>query len=126
MLDSSSAAVRPQAAVLPWRRVERDTRETSRECELVMADRAAAHLYSGEDRVARLSYLASCGAMVCVALSTRIPIVWVLLLSTHSYRLVVSNELTTIHECLTQYVLSRLSSVGEHDPESFPASHAFH
>ena len=55
MLDSSSAAVRPQTAVLPWRRAERDTRETSRECELVMADRVAAPLYSGDDRVARLS-----------------------------------------------------------------------
>ena len=118
VLDSSSAAVRPQTAVLPWHRVERDTRETSRECELVMADRAAAPLYSGDDRVARLSYLASCGATVCVALSTRILIVWALLLSTHSYRLVFSNELTTIHEYLTQYVLSRLSSVGEHAPES--------
>ena len=90
-----------------------------------MAVRAASFLYSGDDRVARLS-LSRQLALVCIALSTRIPIVWALLLSTHSHRLVFSNELTTIHEYLTQYVLSRLSSVGEHAPESFPASHAFH
>ena len=67
-------------------------------------------------------------ALARVALSTHIPIVWVLLLlctflssgccCAHSYGLVwyvsqsvwfFSNELTTIHEYLTQYVLSRLS-----------------
>ena len=91
-----------------------------------MAVRAASLLYSGDDRVARLSLSRQLWALVCVALSTRIPIVWALLLSTHSHRLVFSNELTTIHEYLTQYVLSRLSSVGGHAPESFPASPAFH
>ena len=125
MSDSASAGVRPGTAVLPWRRVERD-KSIGRECELIMAVRAASLLYSGDARVARLSYLASCGASVCVALSTRIPIVWALLSSTRSHRLVFSNELTTIHEYLTQYVLSMLSSVGEHAPKSFPASHAFH
>ena len=59
MLYSSSAAVRLQTAVLPWRRVERDTRETSR--ELVMAVRAASPLYSGGDRVARLSVISPVG-----------------------------------------------------------------
>ena len=103
----------------------RDRRQSiDRECELVMAVRAASLLYSGVDRVARLSLSRQLWGVG--KLSMRIPIVWALLLSTHSYRLVFSNELTTIHEYLTQYVLSRLSSVGEHAPESFPASHAFH
>ena len=125
MSDSASVGVPPGTAVLPWRRVERDML-IGRECELIMTVRAASHIFSGDARVARLSYLASCGASVCIALSTRIPIVWALLSSKRSHRLVFSNKLTTIHEYLTQYVLSRLSSVGEHAPESFPASHAFH
>ena len=90
-----------------------------------MAVRAASPLYSGDDRVARFSLSRQLWVLARVALSPRIPIVWAMLLCTHSYSLVFSNEITTIHEYLTQYVLSRLSSVDEHAPESFPASHAF-
>ena len=111
-------------AVVEDLNVKRDRRQSiNRECELVMAVRAASPFYSGDDR--RLFLSRQLWVLARVALSPRIPIVWAMLLRTHSYRLVFSNELTTIHEYLTQYVLSRLSSVGEHAPESFPASHAF-
>ena len=57
--DSASAAVRLQTAVRPWRReLKRDIRDRrqsiDRECELIMAVRAASLLYSGDARVARL------------------------------------------------------------------------
>ena len=73
--------------------------------------------------MARMSYLSSWSAgMRCV-------------IAAHSYRSGVvgepdlpspgffPNELATIHEYLTQHVLSTLSSVGEHAPVSLPASH---
>ena len=101
--------------------VKRERQSMIRECELVMVVRAASPLYSGDDRVARPSLSRQLWALARVALSPRIPIVWAMLLSIHSYRLVFLNELTTINE-----YLSRLSSVGENAPESFPASHAFH
>ena len=87
--DSSSSVVVLQTAVRPWLR-RRDARQESvdRESELIMAVRAASLLYNGVACMARLSYLTSCGASVCFALSPRIPIVWALLTSTHSHRLV--------------------------------------
>ena len=90
-----------------------------------MIVRAASPLYSGAGCMARLSYLTSWGSGMRCAITAR------------SYRSGVvdesdlpapgfSNELATIHEYLTQHVLSRLSSVGEHAPVSLPTSHVFH
>ena len=94
---------------------------------------AVALLYIRAQALAHFSLSLQLRALARVALSTHIPIVWVLLLCTFlssslacfAKCLVFSNELTTIHEYLTQYVLSRLSSIREHAPKSFPASHAF-
>ena len=91
-----------------------------------MIVRIASPLYSGAGCMARLSYLASWSQLVrWYALCNRRA--FLSLGCCQRARLAVAwffpNELATIHEYLTQHVLSTLSSVGEHAPVSLPASH---